>query len=111
MVAAVASTEGYVELVVARGKEALVRCVLKWSPGSLDLLPAADRGARDEDSGVTLTLTPEDAEAVASGALDATVAFMRGQMKMTGDCALLLSVLPLMRGAGFDAARRCLVGE
>lgn len=105
------SGEGRVKIVVLRGKDALRSCTLKLSSGSLELLLAGNDEVLEQAADVTLTLTPIDADAVASGALDPTVAFMRGRMKMAGDSALLLSVLPLMRGSGFDAARKCLAGE
>lgn len=105
------SREGLVEIVVVRGKDALRSCTLKCSPETGELVLVGGEEIRDQEADVTLSLMPADADAVASGALDPTVAFMRGQMKMAGDSALLLSVLPLMRGSGFDAARKCLAGE
>jgi hypothetical protein len=43
--------------------------------------------------------TPADAEAVHDGALDLTVGFMRGQVKMSGDFGTLLRFLPLTAGS------------
>ena len=50
----------------------------------------------DTAAAVTFTLTPADAAAVRSGDLDLSVAFMRGTMKMAGDPAVLLHVLPVL---------------
>lgn len=51
---------------------------------------------------VTLTLTDADAQAVLSGALDLSVAFMQGRMKVAGAMAPLVDLLAL---AGTDDAR------
>jgi putative sterol carrier protein len=48
---------------------------------------------------VVFTLAPADAEAVKTGSLDLSVAFMRGTMKMAGDFGVLLHVLPLLSRA------------
>ncbi len=55
--------------------------------------PAAD---------LVLTLTDADARAVLSGALDPSVAFMQGRMKVSGAMGPLLDLLAL---AGTDAVR------
>ena len=103
--------EGRVELVVKRGKEILRRCELTCSHGELQPAPASDSAVRERGVDVTLTLTPADADGVSTGSLDPSVAFMRGQMKVEGDFELLLTALPLTRGPGFDAVRRCLAAE
>jgi hypothetical protein len=46
---------------------------------------------------VVFTLTPELATALRAGELDVNVGFMRGQVKMSGDNAALLRVLPELR--------------
>ena len=51
---------------------------------------------------LTLTLTDSDARAVLSGALDPSVAFMQGRMKVSGDMGPLLDLLAL---AGTEQAR------
>ncbi len=100
-----------VEFVVARGKQVLQRCIVRVVDGSL-VASAGSASGDDEPRGdVTLTLTPPDAALVAAGGLDPSVAFMRGQMKMEGDFALLMSFLPLARGPGFDAVRECLSAQ
>ena len=60
------------------------------------------REVDDTPAAVVLTLTPADASAVASGDLDLSVAFMRGTMKMAGDSAVLLHVLPVLSKATFS---------
>ncbi len=47
---------------------------------------------------MTFTATPADAQALHDGALDLSVGFMRGQVKMAGDFAALLQLLPLTTG-------------
>jgi len=51
---------------------------------------------------LTLTLTDADARAVVSGALDPSVAFMQGRMKVAGSMGPLLDLLAL---SGTAAAR------
>ena len=57
-------------------------------------------GAPPEPAEVTFTVTPADAQALHDGALDLSVGFMRGQIKMSGDFGALLHFLPLTSGAG-----------
>jgi hypothetical protein len=45
------------------------------------------------DADLVLTITRADAEAVASGEVEPSVAFMRGRLKATGSGALLLGLL------------------
>ena len=52
----------------------------------------------------SLTLTAPDAAEVLVGALDPSVAFMQGRMKVAGDMGLVLDLLAL---ASTDAARAC----
>jgi putative sterol carrier protein len=47
------------------------------------------------DAEVTLTQTYEDAMKVQKGELDANAAFMQGRVKVTGNMAKLMSLLPL----------------
>jgi putative sterol carrier protein len=48
-----------------------------------------------EDAEVTLTQTWEDAERIQKGELDANAAFMQGRVKVTGNMAKLMSLLPI----------------
>jgi alkyl sulfatase BDS1-like metallo-beta-lactamase superfamily hydrolase len=48
-----------------------------------------------EDPEVTLTQSYEDAMKIQKGELDANAAFMQGRVKVTGNMAKLMSLLPL----------------
>lgn len=48
-----------------------------------------------EDAEVTLTQSYDDAVKVQTGELDANAAFMQGRVKVTGNMAKLMSLLPL----------------
>ena len=95
---------GTVELAVVRGKSVLRRCFATYSGGRL--VSVVDGG--EDAADVSLTLTPGDADAMVRGELDPSVAFMRGQMKMSGDFGVLLQVLPHMRGDPFTEVRASL---
>ncbi|HEY1738586.1 MAG TPA: SCP2 sterol-binding domain-containing protein [Acidimicrobiia bacterium] len=80
-----------VAYVVAKGKKELSRRVVRVDDGRVcdaDTTEAAD---------VTFTMTPEVAAEFDAGALDVNVGFMRGTIKMAGDNAALLRVLPALR--------------
>ena len=47
------------------------------------------------DAEVTLTVTHEDAMMIQKGELDANAAFMQGRIKVTGNMAKLMALLPL----------------
>ena len=47
------------------------------------------------DGDFTLTMTYEDAKKIQLGELDANAAFMQGRVKVTGNMAKLMSLLPL----------------
>jgi alkyl sulfatase BDS1-like metallo-beta-lactamase superfamily hydrolase len=48
-----------------------------------------------DDAEVTLTQTYDDSVKVAKGELDANAAFMQGRVKVTGNMAKLMALLPL----------------
>jgi hypothetical protein len=48
-----------------------------------------------EDAEVTLTATWQDAVRIAEGELDVNAAFMQGRVKVTGNMAKLMALLPL----------------
>ena len=54
----------------------------------------AQLGALD-DAEVTLTATWQDAVRIADGELDVNAAFMQGRVKVTGNMAKLMALLPL----------------
>ena len=48
-----------------------------------------------EDAEITLTQSYADAELIQKGELDANAAFMQGRVKVTGNMAKLMSLLPI----------------
>ena len=48
-----------------------------------------------DDAEITLTQSYEDAVAIQKGDLDANAAFMQGRVKVTGNMAKLMSLLPI----------------
>ena len=56
-----------------------------------------------EDAEVTLTQTWEDAERIQKGELDANAAFMQGRVRVTGNMAKLMSLLPITNSAEYKA--------
>jgi hypothetical protein len=85
-----------VEFVVAAGKREQARSWARVEDASV-----AERGdgAPTAPADITFTASPADAQALHDGALDLSVGFMRGQVKMAGDFGLLLKFLPLTAGA------------
>jgi putative sterol carrier protein len=55
------------------------------------------------DAEVTLVETYEDAEALQRGEIDANTAFMQGKIKVEGDVAKLLSLLPITMSPEFES--------
>jgi putative sterol carrier protein len=53
------------------------------------------------DAEVTLTETYDDAMALQKGELDANAAFMQGKVKVTGDVAKLMALLPITMSPEF----------
>jgi len=47
------------------------------------------------DAEITLTLTHDDAQKIQQGELDANAAFMQGRVKVTGNMAKLMALLPI----------------
>src|ERR1700722_12073337 len=56
-----------------------------------------------DDAEVTLTETYDDAMAIQKGELDANSAFMQGKIKVTGDVAQLMALLPITMSPEFAA--------
>jgi hypothetical protein len=84
-----------VEVVVAAGKKEQARA---WSEVDNSAIIAHGDGPSATPADVTFTASPADAQALHDGALDLSVGFMRGQVKMAGDFGLLLQLLPLTAG-------------
>jgi hypothetical protein len=85
-----------VEVIVAVGKKEQAR---SWA--RVDGATIVERGDGEPETAadITFTATPADAQALHDGALDLSVGFMRGQVKMAGDFGALLQFLPLTAGA------------
>ena len=56
-----------------------------------------------EDAEITLTMSHDDAVAIQKGELDASAAFMQGRVKVTGNMAKLMSLLPLTGSPEYKA--------
>ena len=56
-----------------------------------------------DDAEVTLTETYDDAMAIQRGELDANAAFMQGRIKVGGDVAKLMALLPITMSPEFQA--------
>jgi hypothetical protein len=85
-----------VAFVVAAGKKEQARSWVRIDDGAV---VAQGDGAATGSSDVTFTATPADAAALREGMLELSVAFMRGQVKMSGDFGAVLHFLPLTSGA------------
>ena len=55
------------------------------------------------DADFTLTMSYDDAKKVQTGELDPNAAFMQGRMKVTGNMAKLMSLLPLTNSPEYRA--------
>ena len=85
-----------VEFVVAAGKKELAHGWVQVDDGAV---AARGSGAPETPADVTFTATPADAQALHDGALELSVGFMRGRVKMAGNFGALLHFLPLTHGA------------
>jgi hypothetical protein len=83
------------EFVVAKGKKEQGRC---YAHVDGERVIGTGTGPAERPADIVFTLTPDDAEALRSGALDLSVGYMRGQIKMAGDFGVLLRFLPLTFG-------------
>jgi putative sterol carrier protein len=62
------------------------------------------------DADFTLTMTYEDASKVQKGELDPNAAFMQGRMKVSGNMAKLMSLLPLTNSPEYRALQEQIRG-
>ena len=85
-----------VEFVVAAGKKEQSR---GWARVAGAEVVERGAGSPTDPADITFTATPADAQALHDGALDLSVGFMRGQVKMAGDFGALLQFLPATGGA------------
>lgn len=56
-----------------------------------------------DDADFTMTLSYDDSVKIQKGELDANAAFMQGRMKVTGNMAKLMSLLPLTNSPEYRA--------
>jgi hypothetical protein len=84
-----------VEFVVAKGKKEQGRA---FAVVDGSRIVGTGSGAAERPADLVFTVAPEDVDALRSGALDLSVGFMRGQIKMAGDFGALLHFLPLTAG-------------
>ena len=80
-----------VDYVVQQGKKELARRRVAVDGDTVN-----DADGTAGEATITFTLTPRLADALANGALDLSVGFMRGEVKMAGDFGALLHVLPTL---------------
>ena len=64
----------------------------------------------DPEADFTLTLSYDDSVKVQEGELDANAAFMQGRMKVTGNMAKLMSLMPLTQSAEYKAIQEKIRG-
>jgi alkyl sulfatase BDS1-like metallo-beta-lactamase superfamily hydrolase len=69
------------------------------------------RLGQTDDPDVTLTSTYADSLAVQHGELDVSVAFMQGRLKVAGDMAKVLQLLPLSGRPEWQQAQAALAAE
>ncbi|MGH9305209.1 MAG: SCP2 sterol-binding domain-containing protein [Acidimicrobiales bacterium] len=79
------------QYVITGGPEGDVRYYWVLEDGKL----LESRLGELEDAEVTLTESHEDAMRIQKGELDANAAFMQGKVKVTGNMAKLMSLLPI----------------
>ncbi len=61
---------------------------------------------QDPDAELTLALSYADTRLVQEGTLDPNVAFMQGKMKVTGNMAKMMALLPLTASAEYKAIQQ-----
>jgi alkyl sulfatase BDS1-like metallo-beta-lactamase superfamily hydrolase len=62
------------------------------------------------DAEITMTLSYDDSVKVAKGELDANAAFMQGRMKVTGNMAKLMQLMPLTNSPEYKALQEKIRG-
>ena len=62
------------------------------------------------DAEVTLTQTYDDAQKIQKGELDANAAFMQGRVKVTGNMAKLMALLPLTNAPEYKTLQEQIAG-
>ena len=87
---------------ITGGPDGDISCYWEFEDGHLS---TAGVGVIDR-ADVTFTSSWSDAAAVHTGALDPSVAFMQGRMKVAGAMGVALALLPAARGADGQELRR-----
>jgi putative sterol carrier protein len=85
--------DGVIKMVVAGGDDGDWSVAFKLGPGEIPAEPTT-----------TVTVTAEDAEAMASGQLDPMQAFMAGRIQVAGDMALMMQMQAIQMQAAAAAA-------
>jgi len=91
---------GVIRMVVAGGEGGDWRVDFKLGPGALPAEPTT-----------TITVTAEDADAMASGTLDPMQAFMAGRIQVAGDMALMMQMQAIQMQAAAQAAQAAKAGS
>ncbi len=99
---AVPGASGSISLTVSGGARKEVH--LCW--GYIDGVAGGGAPSSRPDADLVLTLASPDAVEVFSGAVEPSVAFMRGRLKAAGDGGLLLGFLQSTTTTAFQAWRR-----
>jgi putative sterol carrier protein len=97
-----AGLDARVQYVVTGSPEGDVKYVTTFAAGAL----AANQPGPDPSAEVTLTIPYAEALEVATGRLDANVAFMQGRIKVEGAMAPFLALLPATQTDEYRAMQR-----
>jgi hypothetical protein len=103
----VPGANGTVSLAIAIGRRDEVAYHWRYRdgvPGEGGVGPAAE-------ADLTLTIDRADAQAVAAGEVEPSVAYMRGRLKASGDGALLLGLLASTATDSYQGWRRQVMGD
>jgi hypothetical protein len=103
----VAGANGTVSLSITTGRRDEVS--YHWS--YRDGIPGEGGVGSVADADLTLTIARADAEDVASGEVEPSVAYMRGRVKASGDGALLLGLLASTASDNYREWRRQVMGQ
>lgn len=87
------SRDALVTVVVGSTDRKTAKVLAQWCARWTEAGPKAVSAGCQGEPALTLTLSPEDAAAVATGELAPSVAYMQGRLKTAGDNGLLLRVL------------------
>jgi hypothetical protein len=103
----VAGANGTVSLAITIGRRDEVSYHWSYRDGA----PGDGGVGSVPDADLTLTIARDDAQAVASGEVEPSVAYMRGRLKASGDGALLLGLLASTATDGYRDWRRRVMGS